>query len=143
MPTRRRKTLTSTTLLRSGAASFVFDANDVTTLYVYASDASSTATITAGQGTGSNFFVGVAAGDYSYIADPSENIYSECRASEMKQSAVRSGTTYAYVYSTSQASFLGDAAGSTLTAAGLTATLNAFLAALPGRCQRRHRHGPA
>ena len=62
------QSLTSAAVVGAG---FEFDANNVMDLYVYVSDPSSTATVGVANTDGSsNFFVGVAGENYSYIAAP-------------------------------------------------------------------------
>jgi hypothetical protein len=113
----------STDIVTSG---FEFDANNVVNLYIYASNGTSTATVTVGTGTESNFYVGDAASDYSYLGDPALGIYSELSGFATETITGSGGTTYAYVYSTSKASFVGDPAGSTFTVSGFSLALQDF-----------------
>ena len=113
----------ATDLVTSG---FEFDANSVVNLYVYAANGASTATVNVGTGTESNFYVGDAALDYSYIGDPALGLYSELSGFASETITGSGSTTYAYVYSTSHASFVGDPGGSTFTASGFALTLDSF-----------------
>ena len=98
-----------------------FDANDVANYYAYVTDPLSTATVSVAGGVGNNFYVAVAGGGYSYIADPVAGIYSELSGFDSSSGVAgetvtgTGGSTYAYVYSASNASFVGDPAGSKLT----------------------------
>ncbi len=117
------QSLASTEIVSSG---FEFDANSVTNLYVYASSGTSTATINVGTGTESNFYVGDAASDYSYIGDPALGLYSELSGFASETVTGSGGTTYAYVYSTSHGAFVGDPGGSEFASSGFKVTLNDF-----------------
>jgi hypothetical protein len=119
------QSLAANTLLRSG---FEFDANGVAYLYIYGSDPSSTATVNLANGgaTSSNFFVGAANGGYSYIANPIQGIYSELSGFPNETVSGSGGSTYAYVYSTSNATFSGAPGSSTLTVGSATETLSNF-----------------
>ena len=76
-------------------------------------------------GTG-NFFVDAANSGYSYIANPSTGFYSELSGFGNETVTGAGGSTYAYVYSTSHATAVGDPAGSTLTVGNATTTLGSF-----------------
>ncbi len=113
------QTFASTTLTRGGGISFEFDANNVTTLYVYVADTSSTATVNVAGGTGANYFVDAANAGYSYIVDPVQGIYSELSGFEGDTTGfsgdatgtIVTGTgdsTYAYVYLGSNGSAVGN-----------------------------------
>ena len=106
---------------------FEFDANNTVNLYIYASNGKSTATVTVGTGTESNFFVGDAKSDYSYIGDPAKGLYSELSGFGSETITGSGGTTYAYVYSTSHGTFVGDPGSSTFTAGGNSLTMSDFL----------------
>ncbi len=116
------QTLASTQVTRRG---FGFAGNNVTNLYVY-SVIGSTATVTVGTGTGANYFALVATGDYEYIADPVLGIYSELSGFGSQSVTGSGGATYAYVYSTTDGSGVGDPAGSTYAVSGHTTTLDDF-----------------
>jgi hypothetical protein len=60
------------------------------------------------------------------VADPVLHIYSELSGFPNETVTGSGSTTYAYVYSTSNASFTGDTAGSMFTLDGETSTVNAF-----------------
>ena len=117
--------LVANTLLRTG---FEFDANGVDYLYIYGSDPSSTATVSVANGgsASNNFFVGAANGGYSYIANPIQGIYSELSGFPSETVSGSGGSTYAYVYSTTDATFSGAPGSSTLTVGSATETLSNF-----------------
>jgi hypothetical protein len=117
------QSLAATELVGDG---FEFDANGVDTLYVYATNGKSTATITVDSGAGNNFYVGDAEGDYSYLGDPIQRIYSELAGFASETVTGSAGTTYAYIYSMSNATFIGDPSGSSLKSTGMSVTLNKF-----------------
>ena len=117
------QSLTSTTVVRSG---FEFDAENVESLFVYVSDPNSSSTVNVAAGTGANYYVDAAKDDYSYIADPAAPIYSELSGFGAETVTGSGGSTYAYVYSSSLATFVGDPGGSTFTAGGSTTTLANF-----------------
>lgn len=114
----------ATTLFRAGGG-FEFDASHVANLYLYVANSNSTATVSVASGTG-NFFVDAANSGYSYIADPVDQIYSELSGFGDLTTTGSSGSTYAYVYSTSHATAVGDPGGSTFTVGSVTSTLGSF-----------------
>jgi hypothetical protein len=122
------QSFSSTTVTRTGGVSFEFDANNVSTFYAYVSDPSSTATVNVADGSGANFFVDAQGNssdsDYSYIADPIQGIYSELSGFGPETVTGSGGSTYAYVYSTSSANFVGDPGGSTYTVLSLLSILS-------------------
>ncbi len=123
--------LSLTKVTRSGGVTFEFDSSNAQYLYIYSSDPSSTATVSLATGSGHNFYVGDTASNYSYLADPVALIYSELSGFSA-QTVTGSGpatsatTTYAYVYSTTDATLVGDPAGSTITVNGVASTLADF-----------------
>ncbi len=112
----------STQLLGS---TFDFVANSVANLYVYA-DSSSTAMVQVAQGSGGNFFVAVANSGYSYIADPVDGIFSQLIGFGAETVSGSGGSTYAYVYSATNATIVGDPKGSTLSVGGVKSSLADF-----------------
>ncbi len=117
------QSFTSTDAVSKG---FEFDANNVVNLYVYAGNGASTATVSVGTGTEANFYVGDAASNYSYIGDPALGLYSELSGFASEAITGSGSTTYAYVYSTSHGTFVGDPGGSTYMATGTSLTLDNF-----------------
>src|SRR6202042_288054 len=111
---------------RTGGVNFEFDANNAVNFYVYVSDPASTATVNVATGSGANYFVDAANGNYSYIADPIQGTYSELSGFGPETVTGSGGVTYAYIYSTSHASFVGDPGGSTFTVGGVTTPLADF-----------------
>jgi hypothetical protein len=114
----------STALVNSN---FNFTASGVQNLYIYASG-NSTATVNVGTGADANFYVDDAAASpaYSYIGNPATGVYSEL-SGFVSQAVTGSGSsTYAYVYSTTSASFSGSPTGSTFTSGGHTSTFSNF-----------------
>ncbi len=124
------QTLSSTTMVRRGSVNFELDLNLAAYLYAYVADPSCTATVTVTAGTGSNYYVGAFAPTtktgYSYIADPILGIYSELSGFSQETVTGSGGSTYAYVYSTTDATFVGAAASSTLTVGNVAWTLSNF-----------------
>jgi hypothetical protein len=116
------QTFTSTQLTRSG---FTFTGSNVTTLYVY-SVSGSTATVNVSSTSAGNYFALVTTGGYEYIANPSLGIYSELAGFGSETVSGSDGSTYAYVYSTSHGSGVGDPTGSSYSVNGLTTTLANF-----------------
>ena len=112
----------STQLTRSG---FAFTGSSVTNLFVY-SVSGSTATVTVDSATAGNYLALVATGGYEYIADPSSGIYSELSGFGSESVSGSGGSTYAYVYSTSHGSGIGDPTGSSYSVTGQMATLKNF-----------------
>ena len=106
---------------------FNFTASGVSNLFIYASG-NSTATVDVGSGSGNNFYVDDAAASpaYSYIGNPATGVYSELSGFVSQVVTGSGSTTYAYVYSTTSATFSGSPTGSTFTAGGHTSTLNDF-----------------
>ena len=120
------QSLTATDLVRSGGVTFEFDSNNAKIFYAYVADASSTATITvANNAGGSNFYADATNNGYSYIADPTDGIYSELSGSAQTVTGT-AGTTYAYLYSTSHATAVGDPSGSSITVGSVTTTVSSF-----------------
>jgi hypothetical protein len=107
--------------------SFSFQANGVTNLYLYGGPGS-TATVNVDNGgsDSSNFFVVDTKNDYSYIADPGTGAYSELSGFGSETVTGSAGTTYAYIYSTSQASTVASPTQTTFTVGGVTSTLGNF-----------------
>ena len=124
------QSFSSTTLLRSGG-SFQLNAASVATLYIYTSDPSSTATVNVTSASGSdnfNFFVDAASSSpgYSYIADPGTGIYSELSGFSSVTPTGSGSTTYAYVYSTTDATTVASPTQTTFTVGTATSTLTNF-----------------
>ncbi len=117
------QSFTATDLVTSG---FEFDANNVVNLYTYVTNAASTATVTVGAGTDSNFFVDVPGSNYSYIGDPATGAFSELSGFATETVNGSGGSTYAYFYSTSHATVVGSATGSSATVSGHTSTFGDF-----------------
>ncbi len=118
------QTFAATDIVSSG---FEFDANNVGNLFIYASNGASTATVNVGTDAGgSDFYVGDCGIDYSYIGDSAKGLYSELSGFASETITGSAGSTYAYVYSTSNATFVGDPGGSTFKSSGLSLTLNSF-----------------
>ncbi len=107
-------------------SNFEFDASNVQTMYGYSTDPNSSATVNLATGTGANFYVDAAHSGYSYIADPVAGTYSELSGFGSQTVTGPGGASYAYIYSTSHAVFVGDAAGSNFTNAGATSTYTGF-----------------
>ena len=63
---------------------------------------------------------------YSYLGDPATGVYSELSGFGSETVTGSGGSTYAYVYSKSNAKFVGDPAGSSFTVAGFDLTLQNF-----------------
>jgi hypothetical protein len=82
--------------------------------------------VNVSEGGGGNFFVAAANAGYSYIADPTEGIFSQLIGFGAETVTGTGGTTYAYVYSTSGATVVGDPKGSTLSVGGVTSKLGDF-----------------
>ncbi len=116
------QTFTSTQLASS---TFAFEADNVSNLYVYANSAS-TASVQVAQGSGGNFYVDAANSGYSYIADPNDGIFSQLIGFGAETVSGSGGSTYAYVYSTNQASVVADPAGTSVTVSGVKSTLASF-----------------
>jgi hypothetical protein len=104
---------------------FEFDFNNATNVYVYG-NSNSTATVNVSNAAGSNFFVDAVNGGYSYIADPSQGIYSELSGFGSVTVTGSGGDTYAYIYSTSNAKVVGNPSQTTFTVGGITSTLSNF-----------------
>lgn len=102
-----------TTLVSDG---FEFDAVGVSTLYVYGSS-QSTAAVNVTGGYSGGFYVADASHGYSYVYDPSTGTYSELSGFGTQTVSGSGGTTYAYMYASSNSKTTGDAAGSTFTSA--------------------------
>jgi hypothetical protein len=120
------QTLSGTTLVNSSG--FEADLNNVSTLYVYLTSPGSTATVNVADGgaTSSNFYVGAVNGGYSYIANPISHISSFLVGFGNETVTGSGDTTYAYIYSTSQARTVLDPGGSMFAVGGVTTTLNNF-----------------
>ncbi len=104
---------------------FEFDANNAANVYIYG-NSNSTATVNVANGTGSNFFVDDVGDGYSYIADPIQQIYSELFGFGSVTVSGSGGSTYAYIYSASHATVVGDPGQTTLTVGSETSTLSDF-----------------
>ena len=117
------QSFTATDLVASG---FEFDANNVVNLYDYATNGASTATVTVGAGADSNFFVDVPGSRYSYIGNPATGAYSELSGFAAETVNGSGGSTYAYFYSTSHATVVGNATGSSATVNGHMSTFGDF-----------------
>ena len=104
---------------------FEFDSNNATSVYVYG-NSKSAATVNVDDGTGSNFFVDAVNGNYTYIADPIRGIYSELSGFGSVTVVGDKGSTYAYIYSTSNATVVGSPGHTTFTVGALSTTLDNF-----------------
>ena len=111
------QTFSSTTLVRNDG-SFELDAENVATFYAYVADPDSSATVDLSDGAAGSYYVDAATGDYTYIADPTRGIFSELSGFGAETVAGAGGSNYAYIYSNSNASFDGDADGSTFISGG-------------------------
>jgi hypothetical protein len=104
------------------ATGIAFQASNATSLYVYAGSASTAAVDTP---SGSNFFVGVAKGNYDYLYGG--GVYSEVSGFGSITASGAGGTTYAYLYSATDAKIDAVPGGiSTLTDGSLTVTASDF-----------------
>ncbi len=103
--------VTQTLLATSvNATGFQFDANNVQTLYVYSSeDLSNNDDVSLAGGSGDSYYVYSATGNYSYLADPAEHIYSELSGFSGQSVEGGGGSTYGYIYSNTTGDFVGDA----------------------------------
>ncbi len=117
------QSLSSTQLVSSNG--FELDLNSVSNLYVYGNN-NSTATVNVPSGSGSNFFVDAVNAGYSYIADPVKGTYSELSGFGSVTVSSSGGNTYAYIYSTSNATIAGGPGQTTFTVGGVTSTLSNF-----------------
>jgi hypothetical protein len=117
------QTLAGTQLVTSSG--FQLELDNIANLYVYG-NSTSTATVNVSLGGGSNFFVDAVDGNYSYIADPVNQTYSELSGFGSETITGSAGTTYAYIYSTSHASTVASPGKTTFTVNGVTSTLTNF-----------------
>jgi hypothetical protein len=104
---------------------FSFEADNVANLYIYAGTGS-TANVTVSAGSGSNYYVDAASSGYSYIADPSDGIFSQLIGFGAETVTGAGGSTYAYIYSTTRASIVADPASTSVTVGGVVSTLVKF-----------------
>lgn len=106
---------------------FSLDASGVSTVYVYNNSGRSTATVNvANSASGNNFYVDSLASGYSSIADPGDGLFSELAGFVSENVTGAGGTTYAYVYSTSQAAVVGDPRSTTVAAGGVSLAIIGF-----------------
>jgi hypothetical protein len=118
------QTLSGTTLTSSSGYQLALD--NVGNLFIYGND-NSTATVNVANTTGSNnFFVDAANGSYSYIANPGTGAYSELSGFGSETITGSSGSTYAYIYSTTDATTVASPTQTTFTVGGVTSTLTNF-----------------
>ena len=124
-PSRAYAAIQSLTSTQMVSSTFSFEADNVKNLFIY-SGSSSTATVKVDQGTGANFYVDAANSGYSYIADPVNGLFSQLIGFGPETVTGSGGTTYAYIYSTSGASIVGDPAGTSVTVGGVQSKLGTF-----------------
>ncbi len=118
------QSLGSTTISQGN---FQFQANGATALYLYGGPGSSaTVDVSNGGSSSSNFFVVDTDQNYSYIADPGTGAYSELSGFGSETVTGAAGTTYAYIYSTSNAKTVASPTQTTFTVGGVTSTLSNF-----------------
>lgn len=118
------QTLNSTTI---SSDEFSFTATGASILYIYAASGSSASVSVAdGGSTSSNFLVVDGTTGSSYLADPATGQYSELSGFGTLTASGSGGTTYAYIYSTPNASTSASPVNTIFNGGGISASLDDF-----------------